>query len=366
MFAARMPLGLTESWRFFWGKRSPVPLGAVPLGVIRDATMSESLTLTDDLFPLSGELHRFVTRLQKPRLADRGWAGAMRIQCQELSRKVTAARASVDEHRRTLRLSMERISRHLRAYAQELEGSRNIAHLKETYRSLTQGYELLRVELERYRKHHPVVGTISLQRLKTTNYSRNVFHMVMGLTGVLLYEYVLSYRQVSTIIVSLCVLFITLEILRRSFPRWNDWMVDKLFGAISRPWERHQTNSSTYYAMGLVVVTLVFPKPAAQIGVLVLAFGDPAATLAGKAWGPWKVWKEKSLIGTGAFVLTAFTVTLAFLFLVPNGLTPVSRVALALSVSFAGAATELVSDRIDDNLTIPVLCAEVAYFWFAA
>jgi dolichol kinase len=326
--------------------------------------MTESLTITDSLFPLSRELHRFVTNLQKPRITDGKWAAAARVRCQELSDRASAAMTSVAEHRRALRLSLERISGNLRAYAQELEESRNVARLRETYRSLTQGYELLRVELERYRKQNALQGTFTLHRLKTSNYARNVFHMAMGLTGVLVYEYLLSYRQTSLLILSLCALFLTLEVLRRFFPRWNDFMVDRLFGAISRPWERHQVNSSTYYAIGLAMVTLCFPKPAAQVGVLVLAFGDPVATLAGKAWGRWKIWKEKSFVGSGAFVLSSFAVTSAFLFLVPNALTPGSRIALALSVSLAGAVAELFSDRVDDNLTVPLLCAEVAYLWF--
>jgi len=96
----------------------------------------------------------------------------------------------------------------------------------------------------------------------------------------------------------------------------------------------------------------------------VLAFGDPAATLAGKAWGRRKIWREKSFVGSAAFLLASLTATLAFLFLVPNGLTAGSRIALALSVSLAGAAAELASDRVDDNLTVPILCAEVATLWF--
>jgi dolichol kinase len=325
--------------------------------------MSESIAVADQLFPLSCELHRFVTNLQKPRLADGKWAGSVRQRCQELSEKVSAARASVEEQSRALRLSLERISSHLRAYAQELEENRNISRLKETYRSLSQGYELLRVELERYRKQYAVRDASPLRRLKTTNYARNIFHMVMGLTGVLLYEYVLTHRQTSMVIVSLCTLFLTLEALRRFFPRWNDFMVDRLFGAISRPWERHQVNSSTWYAIGLAVVTVFFPKLAAQVGVLVLAFGDPVATLVGKAWGRRKLWKEKSFIGSGAFVLASFVVTSAFLFLVPNGLAVGSRIALALSVSLGGAVAELFSDRVDDNLTIPILCAEITCLW---
>lgn len=327
--------------------------------------MMETLAIRDGLFPLSYELHLFVTNLQKPRLADGKWAEAVRLRCQELGEKVTSARECVADHRRTLCLSLERISRNLRAYSLELEESRNGVRLRETYRSLTQGYELLRVELEKYKKQHSVGKTVRLQRLKTNNYARNVFHMTMGLVGVLLYEYVLSYRQASILIVSLFATFLFLEVIRRVFPRWNDFMVDRLFGAISRPWERHQINSSTYYAFGLVLVTLFFPKPVAQIAVLVLAFGDPMATLAGKRWGKLKIWNEKSYIGVGAFFLTSLAATTAFLLLIANDLTFGSKMTLALTVSLAGAFAELFSERIDDNLTIPVLCAGIAYFWFA-
>ncbi len=326
--------------------------------------MPESVAIADQLFPLGWELHQFVTNLQRPRLADGKWAGVVRQRCQELSRKVAVARASVQEQRQALRLSLDRISGHLHAYAQELEENRNIAQLKETYRSLAKGYELLRVELERYRKQYAVQVAYPLRRLKTINYARNVFHMAMGLTGVLMYEYLLTYHQACIVMLSLCTLFVSLEALRRFFPRWNDFMVDKLFGAISRPWERHQVNSSTYYAIGLALVTVFFPKPAAQIALLVLAFGDPMATLAGKAWGRRKLWKEKSCVGSGAFVFASFVATTAFLFLLPNSLGATSRIALALSVSLGGALAELFSNRVDDNLTIPLLCAMIAWLWF--
>jgi dolichol kinase len=220
------------------------------------------------------------------------------------------------------------------------------------------------VELERLRKQHSVGEAYRLQCLKTDNYARNVFHMTMGLTAVLLYEYVLSHRQASIVIVSLCATFLLLETVRRFLPSWNDFMVDRLFGAISRPWERHQINSSTYYTIGLVIVTLFFPKPVAQIAVLVLAFGDPMATLVGKRWGKRKVWNEKSYVGVGAFVLTSFVATTTFLLLVGGELTLGSKLSLALTVSLAGALAELVSERIDDNLTVPIFCAGIAYFWF--
>ena len=328
--------------------------------------MMENIALTDPLMAISYELHQFVTNLQQPRLADRKWAEAVCLRCRELSERVAAARESITVHQKVLYRSLEGIAGNLRAYAQELEESPNIIRLREMYQSLAQGYELLRVELITSNKQRSAGKVFRLRRLKTINYTRNVFHMIMGLAGVLLYEYVLSYRQASIIMVGLSVTFLFLELSRRFLPQWNDFMVDRLFGAISRPWERHQMNSATYYALSLALVTLFFPKPVVQTAVLVLAFGDPVATLSGKRWGKRVLFNEKTYVGVAAFILASFAMTLMFLFLVAEGLTVGSKFTLAFTVSLAGAFVELFSESIDDNLTIPLFCACIAYFWFAA
>jgi len=69
-------------------------------------------------------------------------------------------------------------------------------------------------------------------------------------------------------------------------------------------------------------------------------------------------------LGVAAFILVSFAATTAFLFLIANDLTVGSKLSLALAVSLGGAVAELFSERIDDNLTIPILCAEIASLWF--
>jgi len=156
---------------------------------------------------------------------------------------------------------------------------------------------------------------------------------------------------------------VTLEITRRLSTRWNDYLVDRFFGAISRPWEKHQTNSATYYLLALTLITFVMPKHAVEIAILVLAFGDPAATILGKKWGGVKIWKEKSVVGTSAFILAAFPPVAAFLSSGFPSMNHTSKLGLALTVSLVGAAAELFSENLDDNFTIPVLCAGVAALW---
>ena len=98
-----------------------------------------------------------------------------------------------------------------------------------------------------------------------------------------------------------------------------------------------------------------------SIGVLVLGVGDPAAALVGRRWGRTKLVNGRSLEGTLTFVLTGILVSAPLCALVyPEvGL----RLILALTGvgAVAGALAELLSSRIDDNLTIPVATGLAAW-----
>jgi dolichol kinase len=100
----------------------------------------------------------------------------------------------------------------------------------------------------------------------------------------------------------------------------------------------------------------LLPKPAIELGTLVLAFGDPAASLVGKRWGKRKLVADKSLAGSLAFFLVSAVLCAAFVWWrVPvDSLWQGAR--LVLAVAAAGALTELASTKLNDNLSIP-LCA---------
>ena len=96
------------------------------------------------------------------------------------------------------------------------------------------------------------------------------------------------------------------------------------------------------------------PQHAIELGCLCLGFGDPVASLVGKKWGTRKLVHEKSAAGTLAFFTICVIVGVVFLTLVRPDLGLLSAVAVAALVAAVGAITELVSQRWDDNFTIPL------------
>ncbi len=163
---------------------------------------------------------------------------------------------------------------------------------------------------------------------------------------------------------AIAVVALTLEISRRFSTSWNQILVTKVFAPIARPREMYRTNGATYYTLATLILVAIFSKPAAEIGLLALAFGDPGASLIGKRWGKLKLYRQKSVIGTSVFFALAVAASIFVLSVLHPTLLPwSSRWALALSVAFAGTMAELFSHRLDDNLTIPVACATVASIW---
>jgi dolichol kinase len=317
----------------------------------------------DALATVGLDLHRFISQLQRPRVQAAGWSDAALERCQDLSGRVAAMSGAATTRKRAAGEAMDRMTASLRAYAVELSSGPNAVRLKQFGRRLAEDYEDFRQEFREFRRED---GTrpIRLPHVKPVTWARGVFHGLMGLSAVLLYQFVLTQAQAVTIMGVATFTAVTLEVTRRFSRRWNRFLIERVFGPVARPWERHRTNSGTYYTLALFIVAAVMPKPAAEVGILALAFGDPAASLIGRKWGSRKLWRDKSIVGTAAFVVFSFLATAVFLFLAVPGLSLASRLLLPAAVAGAGAVAELASERLDDNLTIPVLCASIAALWF--
>jgi dolichol kinase len=226
------------------------------------------------------------------------------------------------------------------------------------YRTLSDGYEELVVELRDLKKAG-FLSTARARHLKPINYARNVFHALTGVTGVLLYQFVLGRTAALAVMLGILSVFGLLEISRRFSARWNDFLVDRVFGMISRPHERHQVNGSTWFLIALVVIVFLYPKSVVTAAVLVLSFADPAASVAGKLWGGKKIMHGKSYVGSLAFLVVAFCVSLPFAIASSTILWGFFAAAV---IALAGTLAELLISRIDDNFAIPIVCATVGYF----
>jgi dolichol kinase len=202
----------------------------------------------------------------------------------------------------------------------------------------------LRVEGEPVKHVHP------------TNFWRNGVHVFSGIGLALAFEHVLTLSTMMLFALSWVVWAWSLEITRRRSERWNDLLM-RVFGKFSRPHERYRVNSATWYGTALLGVAMTAPNYCGVVGMLTLAVGDPAASLCGRKYGTTKIFGGKSLEGSLAFALVASAACFAYLSAYYPYLSAGFRLGLALTAGVVGAVVELISTRIEDNLTIPLAVA---------
>jgi dolichol kinase len=189
--------------------------------------------------------------------------------------------------------------------------------------------------------------------LRPTNYARNVLHVASAASGILALELLPSWGATVALAASFAIAGWTLEITRRHSEAVNRFCLT-LFGPTAHPHERERINSATWYTTALVLIALTGVIPAAVVALAVLGAGDPLAAIVGRRFGRIKLLHGRTLEGTLAFVVAGAVASGALLFLVHPalGLGPIA--AMCLAGAAAGAVTEAVSRRVDDNLTIPL------------
>jgi len=148
---------------------------------------------------------------------------------------------------------------------------------------------------------------------------------------------------------------VLVEAARRWSPAVNRLLL-RWLGFFFKESERRTVTAATILAFATFLAFLVFPKHIAALSLLLLAVGDPAASVIGRLWGRLR-FGGKSVEGTLAFFATASLVALVFW--AAGGYSPLWAGALAAA---AAALAEAVSGRplwIDDNLTVPLVSGAV-------
>lgn len=235
------------------------------------------------------------------------------------------------------------------------------ARVMACYDDLSRTYEQWLVSFRAWAASVGDAAVVKASSVKTLIKARTVFHMAMGLLCVSLYELVLTRTQAMIALGAVMAVVVGLEVSRRISRRWNHLLLESpVFHPIARPREYHAVNSSTYYLTALCVVTPLFSQPAVCIAVAILGFADPAAAWFGRRWGKTKLYGQKSLVGTTAFALCGLLVASALLLTFHADLSIGRRLAAAAAAALVGAVAELFSERLDDNLTVPIAASLAA------
>lgn len=193
--------------------------------------------------------------------------------------------------------------------------------------------------------------------LRPTNYSRNFFHVCSSLFALSIIE--LLPERMLWVAGGFLTSAILMETSRKVSPRANQVLM-QAFGKVAHPYERHSINSASWYALALVLLAAFVPPVGCAVGVVVLGFGDPFAAIIGRRFGRIRLPGGRSLEGSLAFVAAGTLMSLPVL-LLGHQLAVGVALGVALMGACAGALAEVLSGRLDDNFTIPLVAGLAAW-----
>jgi len=325
-----------------------------------ESMLTQEYVLGTKLSALIKDIQQFVSSIQRPKLKNTSWVTSTFQYSQKLEWRIAELCKPLADRHESFSSSLDEFTVSFRAYCLELTENKNSKKLKALYASLTRSYEDFLAQVPRL-KLEGVVPFDRTSHLKPINYTRNLFHAVSGIVALLLYEFLLTKAQAVACALAAAAVLVFLEVLRHYSARWNKFLSEKIFRVLAHPSERHRITGSTYFILALAIITILFPKPAVEVAVVILAVADPAASITGRLWGKRKLYRDKSYVGTGVFFTVAWISAIIFLIIAGKNLSTSHAVVAALIIATAGTIVEVLSTRLDDNLTIPVVCAFTAF-----
>ena len=182
---------------------------------------------------------------------------------------------------------------------------------------------------------------------------RKLWHMGTGLIGLYLYKVSgLDARSMSFLLFGIAAFGFIIDLTRLKYPAINK-IVMVVMGPFMRESERTSFSGFPFYALGVSLSLFLFPEKLAILSILFLVFSDPISSYFGILYGKDKILPNKSLQGTVAGYLCCYLVTLIYgmIFAEPT----IQLLLFAIFGGLIGAVSELLSELVDDNLTIPVV-----------
>ncbi len=161
-----------------------------------------------------------------------------------------------------------------------------------------------------------------------------------------------SQETVLLFVIPLFLGLLAVDLLRHFHPGTASLFERYFFGRVLRVEEKPTLMGSTYFLFSTILAVLLFPKPIAVTGLLILILSDTAAALVGKGIGRIRIF-GKTLEGSAAFLITS----LLIVWLYPN----LNRFTGTLA-AFGGTLIELLPIRLDDNVSIPLVTGAIMLF----
>lgn len=178
---------------------------------------------------------------------------------------------------------------------------------------------------------------------------RKFFHL-LEVPVVVVYSLVHYYWSQKTALMSVTVLFLVL--LEIEYVRLEVKPKIPKYLNVFRKKELNNIVSSIFFIAATIIVFAVFDYSIALNALLLTVFGDLASALIGIKFGKHKIFRKKSLEG--------FLAGLAINILVGFFIFPVYP-GLYLSMALVASLVELLTGKLDDNLTVPLFAGVTGY-----
>ncbi len=193
------------------------------------------------------------------------------------------------------------------------------------------------------------------------NPARLAYHLVSSLVALVAVETLIPPPLFPWVAVPAALVFWTGELLRREWSGLNDLVTARL-GWVLHPREAGSVSSGTWYLTALALLSLTRDPLLGGVAIVVVGLGDPAASFVGRRFGRIRLATGRTLTGSLAFFAAAALGSAGVLWLWHGSLTVETRITIAIAAALAGALAEAFSQRVDDNLTVP-LAAAAAALW---
>ncbi|MDF1667649.1 MAG: hypothetical protein P1V97_38280 [Planctomycetota bacterium] len=190
------------------------------------------------------------------------------------------------------------------------------------------------------------------------HWKRKIFHMIgIGSVGLTLAFSGIPQIYALIILAVVSALIIPCDYGRRFFPKFKEKVFND-FRFIMRDYERNNVTGMSWFLISMLLTMAIAPIEIAGLAALLLAFGDPWASVFGIRFGKTKLFGTKKtlegLLGCFAVCTTVSLVYFSFANLVAPGMV----IPAALLAGATGAIAEsLPAKKVDDNFTIPLASA---------
>jgi dolichol kinase len=114
---------------------------------------------------------------------------------------------------------------------------------------------------------------------------------------------------------------------------------------VFRPREKDNVTGAIFFVAATIIAVSVFDYPIAFLALMFTVFGDLTSSMAGIKFGKHKMFRNKSFEG---FISGLAVNLLVGAFLMPG------LPAIYIMMAFVASTVELLTGKLDDNLTVPL------------